>query len=273
VYQSTDGGSNWTKINEFGVQFLKQFVKINQNKWIVLGHSATIEPNFITYNAGKTWVELSNKFTTMQFLNENIGYAIDSSLYKTLNGGNTWDLVTESVKNISFWTSRLFFLNDTIGWLNSDNFLYYTNSGGNTWLKEYGIKDIVNHIGPTLSLIDKTEVWAVGSNGRVFRLSSDGVSGKEIINNKDSDNITLYQNFPNPFNPVTKIKFTIPHSEKVVLKIYDILGREILVLINDYLDTGIHEVIFDGNNLSSGVYFYKLITNNYSESKKLLLLK
>ena len=88
---------------------------------------------------------------------------------------------------------------------------------------------------------------------------------------------SLSQNYPNPFNPVTKMKFDIPPSNgargMARLIIYDILGREIAVLINEQLSPGTYEVEWDGTNFPSGIYFYKLITKDYSETKKMVLIK
>ena len=88
----------------------------------------------------------------------------------------------------------------------------------------------------------------------------------------------LYQNYPNPFNPATKIKFDVKEDgrgnmEDVKLVIYDITGREIETLLNETLQPGTYEVTFDGSNLSSGIYFYKLSTENYAAMKKMLLIK
>jgi len=89
----------------------------------------------------------------------------------------------------------------------------------------------------------------------------------------------LYQNYPNPFNPATKIKFDVPKTEfrsqnsVVKLIIYDILGKEVTTLVNEGLKPGTYEVTFDGYNLSSGVYFYKLEMENIKEIKKMILLK
>jgi hypothetical protein len=88
----------------------------------------------------------------------------------------------------------------------------------------------------------------------------------------------LYQNYPNPFNPVTKIKFSIPASVKsersnVKLIIYDILGREISSLVNDNLKPGEYEASWNAAGFSSGIYFYKLYAGNYSETKRMILLK
>ncbi|MHB8580552.1 MAG: T9SS type A sorting domain-containing protein [Ignavibacteriaceae bacterium] len=84
---------------------------------------------------------------------------------------------------------------------------------------------------------------------------------------------TLYQNYPNPFNPSTIISYQLPVSSKVVLKIYDLLGRDVATLVNKEQTTGNYKVRFNGNNLASGVYFYRLKAGNFAETKKLVLLK
>jgi hypothetical protein len=83
----------------------------------------------------------------------------------------------------------------------------------------------------------------------------------------------LQQNYPNPFNPSTTISFSIPTSEFVTLKVYDILGREVTTLVSENLNAGYHSLKFDAGNFSSGVYFYKLQAGKYSETKKMLLSK
>ncbi len=84
---------------------------------------------------------------------------------------------------------------------------------------------------------------------------------------------SLYQNYPNPFNPVTTIRFQIPSRQKVELTVFDILGREVANLLNEEKLAGVYEVKFNASNLASGVYFYRLKTQDFIESKKLLLLK
>jgi hypothetical protein len=83
----------------------------------------------------------------------------------------------------------------------------------------------------------------------------------------------LQQNYPNPFNPLTVISFTLPEKQYVKLKLYDITGREVKNLVDCEYDAGIHNVEFNGSELSSGVYFYRIIAGNYNETKKLQLLK
>ena len=95
------------------------------------------------------------------------------------------------------------------------------------------------------------------------------------------EKFSLYQNYPNPFNPSTKIKFDVPQHtqyplfriDKVSLKIYDLLGKEIQTLFNENIQSGSYEVTFDGSNLSSGIYFYKLIMGEFVSVKRMMLIK
>lgn len=91
---------------------------------------------------------------------------------------------------------------------------------------------------------------------------------------KPPSKFELYQNYPNPFNPVTKINFTLSKDTKVSLKIYDINGREISTLINNkFLSADYYSIVFNSSNLASGVYFYRIITNEYKDIKKMVVLK
>ncbi len=83
----------------------------------------------------------------------------------------------------------------------------------------------------------------------------------------------LYNNFPNPFNPTTVIRYQLPVSSVVRLGVYDLLGREVSVLVNDRRDAGVHEVRFDGTGLSSGVYFYRLTAGSSVQTRKFLLVR
>jgi hypothetical protein len=96
------------------------------------------------------------------------------------------------------------------------------------------------------------------------------VNGNENILPKE---YSLSQNYPNPFNPFTKISYSIPKKDFVTLKIYDLLGREISTLVNEVKTPGNYIVDFDAKSLSSGVYFYKITTDIYSDTKKMILIK
>jgi len=94
-----------------------------------------------------------------------------------------------------------------------------------------------------------------------------------IQNNSVPLQYMLHQNYPNPFNPQTTILFEIPKAEKVSIVVTDLLGREVTELSNEYRNAGSHQVVFDGTNVSSGVYFYKITAGEYIDSKKMVLIK
>ena len=83
----------------------------------------------------------------------------------------------------------------------------------------------------------------------------------------------LFQNFPNPFNPVTTIRYQIPKEGIVSLKIYDVLGRELKTLVNEYEEAGSYKLNFDGSEFSSGIYFYRLCSGNFIKTMKMILVK
>jgi hypothetical protein len=84
---------------------------------------------------------------------------------------------------------------------------------------------------------------------------------------------SLSQNFPNPFNPMTKISYAVAQAGLVSLKVFDILGKEMMVLVNEAKPTGVFEVDFEASNLPSGVYIYSLRVNDFISNQKMLLLK
>lgn len=87
------------------------------------------------------------------------------------------------------------------------------------------------------------------------------------------DRFAILQNYPNPFNPSTVIKFQLPEASNVVIKVFDVLGKEVAILVNEELNSGYYSVSFDGSGLSSGVYYYTFKANNFHSSNKMLLLK
>ncbi|MCI0715416.1 MAG: T9SS type A sorting domain-containing protein [Chlorobi bacterium] len=94
-----------------------------------------------------------------------------------------------------------------------------------------------------------------------------------IINNSSAVKFELHQNYPNPFNPVTNFEFRITEFGFVDISIYDILGKQIKTFVSGNLHAGIHEIRWDASNYPSGVYFYKLSTGDYSDTKKMILIK
>jgi hypothetical protein len=93
---------------------------------------------------------------------------------------------------------------------------------------------------------------------------------------KQSDVISAYsllQNYPNPFNPVTQISYTIPKDGFVVVKVFDVLGREVVTLINEEKPAGVYTVSFDASSLASGIYFYTITAGSFNQTRKMILVK
>jgi len=160
--------------------------------------------------------------------------------------------------------------------LSGSTFVGYTTSGTTgmyslTNLPTGTLKILANRIGfcsDSIALnISKSIIDSVN-----FRLTQLYV-GVNTISSEVPDKYLLYQNYPNPFNPNTVIKFQIKDSKFTSLKIFNLLGKLVATPVNGKLNAGTYEVQFDGSNLPSGVYFYRLVTENYSETKRMILLK
>ena len=104
-------------------------------------------------------------------------------------------------------------------------------------------------------------------------ISESTLVGIEEDQSISPNTFSLYQNYPNPFNPSTAIKWQQPETGVVTLKIYDVLGREVTILVNEELSVGKHETVFDASRFSSGVYFYQLKAGDFIQTKKMLLIK
>lgn len=179
--------------------------------------------------------------------------------------------------NIGQWAYRLCFRviggNDTIVYMNSGNIS--TGFAGRT--------QVSNHK-PTGTVAPVIAGYTVPSNGGAVVYAGFGATPIYYDNSSIATNITsngeiapesfkLSQNYPNPFNPTTNIKFDIINKGNVKLVVFDATGREVTTLVNDNLDPGSYEVNFDASKLSSGVYFYKLTSGEFSDLKKMVLVK
>lgn len=115
----------------------------------------------------------------------------------------------------------------------------------------------------------RNDIGAFGGPGTL----STSVEGRLSKGGVVPDHFRLFQNFPNPFNPRTAIRFALPEPSAVTLEFFDLLGKEVATLVDEELQPGEHKVVFDARSLSSGVYFYRLEAKGFVQSKKFLLLK
>lgn len=177
----------------------------------------------------------------------------------TINKNNvllTWQTATEVI-NYGFEIERLSSKN-----INWENIGFVQGYGNSNSQKDY-------------SFIDKP---GEGSNFK-YRLKQIDVDGKyewspevEVCLDVPIE-FSVKQNFPNPFNPTTKIEFSIPSDNNVEIKVFNVLGMEVITLLNEYRQAGTHSIEFNASNLSSGIYFYKIVYGKYSEIKKMILLR
>jgi hypothetical protein len=180
-----------------------------------------------------------------------------------------------TMKTNSAAHGRLWDLNSLTPWYKYQNPAWYQG-----WYDDsvsLGLKyDLVN----TKNLAG-IGIWALsydGSNTELWNTISAkfGVQGITPVGNEIPGQFSLSQNYPNPFNPTTKIRFSIPVGEsrgRSTLKVYNALGGEIQTLVNEQLSPGIYQVDWNASRFSSGIYFYKLISGNFTETKKMVLMK
>jgi hypothetical protein len=131
-------------------------------------------------------------------------------------------------------------------------------------------------------------IWDKNDGDKIIydNLTPQNIQGAIVMHNriiltKDSNEeillapveFSLDQNYPNPFNPSTTINYSIPEAGNVEMKVYDILGNEVATLVNEAKAPGIYSAVFDASSLASGIYIYKLKTNNFLQTKKMILMK
>jgi hypothetical protein len=210
----------------------------------------------------------------VQFVDANTGWiaGLMGTYLMTTDGGETWDApvtgIGDALNALSFFDARN-------GWLGGNfGVTYHTTDGGVTWSNQHAPSN--QHV-LALAFISPTTGWALGANGMLMKTTSGGITGVEDDGRTEANQIgdfRLLQNYPNPFNPSTQISFYLPLDAKVSVRIYNITGQLVATLINDELRTaGIQSVTFDASDLASGIYFYRLDSDNFSDTKKMLFVK
>ncbi|WKZ68335.1 MAG: T9SS type A sorting domain-containing protein [Melioribacteraceae bacterium] len=173
------------------------------------------------------------------------------------------ELIEDQIQKVLGVYDNVTFTSDSINYYSNKNYQVDTKGIGNKTVRlRLQVKDNFKQnysIGNLL--VEDSLMYKKGYNELNYK-------GELLV--KDYD---LVQNYPNPFNPTTTIKYQIPKSGHVKLRVYDILGREVTTLVNEYLEDGRYEAVFNANELSSGVYIYRLEVNDFITSKKMMLVK
>lgn len=268
VMKTTNGGINFTA-NYTAPFFRKSSVCfVGPLYGWTAGDSGRIA---YTINGGINWTTLNSlstsHFKSIFFLTLNTGFVCGNNgiIYKSTNGGVNWSalnsLVTANLNSV-------YFLNPDTGWVAGINTVLKTTNGGLNWINQNSGTASLNSI----RFINPQIGWTCGGNKMLYTNSGGVVNIKEISSLIPSA-YKLYNNYPNPFNPITHIRFDIPIDNFAILKVYDNLGREVITLLNKQIKPGSYEIEFNASNLSSGIYYYKFISDNYSSTKPMVLIK
>ncbi|MBK8946647.1 MAG: T9SS type A sorting domain-containing protein [Ignavibacteriae bacterium] len=271
LLKTTDGGLNWETITE--LYTYDSEILDSMNLWL-LDNPLETDITIVHHSSdgGKTWEsnELEFYVKDIQFINANIGWIVnENDLYKTNNSGLTWEIVNE---NIEFQIKQLLFIDEKIGFLLGDFItgpasIKYTKDGGLTF------NNIIDFSNINELRASENKIWGFDDLGRLLEIDIDKITDIKVTSKLTHANVRLEQNYPNPFNPTTTIEYSLPKSSHIKLVIYNSIGELVKILINETQNMGNYKYKFDGSDLSSGIYFYSLISSNNVITKKLLILK
>ena len=250
LWRTTNSGVNWFQVNTPNVQYLNYFAFYDENTgWYSTGWSGI----FKTTNGGLNWVNqplapgipnLNRSITKFKIIDKDTLYGINGS--KTLSIYRDIGIIWKTTNGGINWGYQGFDTNYYLGYLQSIDFINsYTG-------------------------------WAFQGSGGVHTTNCGGTLILSGITNEFSVNFKyeLSQNYPNPFNQYTIIKVNCPKKGNIKIKIFDILGKEIKTILNEYLNEGNYSFRFDASFLPSGIYFYQLTTEEIIiETKKMIYLK
>lgn len=276
--RTTNAGINWQQIDSTVDAFYADIFFSDSLTAYVSGYKNSPAGALVkkTTNGGVSWTEQTISstlaMTTLHFVNNNTGFAGSNSsgqnFFRTTNGGLNWT----AGANVNPYINDMHFVNENLGYTCSMFGRFYrTTNGGHNWIQlavpvDYNIRTLYHNNNSGVTYI-------LGAGGMILKSTNGSVTGFVQNENLNPHNYTLEQNYPNPFNPVTKISFHIPNDGYTKLTVYDITGKEISVLINSELKRGRFDADFDGSTFPSGVYFYRLQINEFSSTRKMILIK
>jgi photosystem II stability/assembly factor-like uncharacterized protein len=274
IYKTTNAGINWTVILDRPDLFLRGMTFPSVDTAYVYGTDVnTYESSlFRTTNSANTWDPISyfglSGSANLYFYNAKIGFVLKfSGTLRTTTAGTSWSTIfTESP------IADAFFLNPDTGYIcGAYGRVYRTTNAGLNWENQ------ITTGGATMSsicFVNDLTGFVCGQNGIVKKTTNGGSPiGIHRVSTEIPNDYLLLQKYPNPFNPNTIINFKIVKGDFVKLTVYDLLGRETVILVNEELKPGTYETDFDGSNLPSGVYYYKITTGDFTQTKKMVLLK
>lgn len=264
---SSNGGASWsTALNGLGISSLG-----------VSGGAIFAAVNFSgvrkSTDNGLTWstTSLIGVNPTAMIISSGSIYVSTqvNGFYVSNNGGVNWSQITTGQNNASALAKQDNYI------FHGGTGVYLSSNGGALWLdrnqgfptSSVGIYSLCIHNGYIFAGVFGLSVWRRGYSEIISPVGIQN-TGNEIVRG-----FSLNQNYPNPFNPSTTINYYLPVSEFVSIKIFDTAGKEISSIVNQMKANGNHSVNFNSENLQSGIYFYQIHAGNYSETKKMILIK
>lgn len=274
VYKTTDSGYNWSRILNIQPGHYVPTAKVyflDINTGFYVRDTGMV---YKTTDAGLNWTSryLSTSFQyskDIKFININTGFIVCDSgkIFKTSDQGFSW---LPNASPVAQNLYSIFFPNGFTGYITAEHTVLKTTNSGNYWFTVFGF--------PADTLfssyfLNANTGYVCGDEGRVYKTTTGGIVGIKQISSQIPKEFSLFQNYPNPFNPSTNIKFAVAKATNVKISVYDALGRETETLVNEFIAPGLYEVQWDAVRFSSGIYFYKILTNEYASVKKMSLIK
>jgi len=195
----------------------------------------------------------------------------NSGVFLSTNNGTSWTAVNSGLTNTLVQSLAVSGTNLFAGTVGSGGGVFLSTNNGTSWtLVNSGLTNISIYA----LAVSGTNLFAGPDGGGVWRRPlSEIITSIHNTSSELPSEFLLQQNYPNPFNPTTTIKFQITISKFVKLSVFDMLGHEVATLMNEQLKPGMYETSFDGSSLNGGVYFYKISAGDFSETKRMLLIK
>jgi len=271
VIKTTNGGNNWTRVltaSNFSLAWAKIFFN-DVNTGFFASDSGRV---FKTINGGGVWTVSSlttAAFRDIKFTDNNTGYIVGDNgvIFKTTNQGASWNLSNSGLSQNLF---SVFFTDLNTGYITAEQTVLKTTNAGSNWFSvfSFGADSLFSSY-----FINANTGYTCGDEGRVYKTTTGGVIGIPPISTEVPKDFSLFQNYPNPFNPTTSIRFGIAKESFVKLAVYDMLGREVETLVNENLSPATYEVRWNADRFASGIYFYKILAGNYTDVKKMSVIK
>ena len=270
IFRSEDGGNTWTNIFELPAN-IYEIVKLNNGRILAASYGQIYfsDDNGVNWNSTSSGlVQATISDIALNQENEIFITTLGYGIYKSVDNGLTW--ITKMGAGWDFSCLKIS-SDGKIYAATQGNWLYESDDNGDNWFLVNGGLNDSKYI---LSLeITKSGFLFAGMDYYGIYKSANKVVTTLNEENTVPSKFELMQNYPNPFNPSTSIEYSVPSNEYVLLKVYDLLGNEVNTLVNERQSAGNYEVNFDASNLASGIYFYRIQSGSFIQTKKLMLLK